>query len=318
MMKWYEFKPSDSLFFRGAEPMLAGMEYETTLVFPPSVSVISGAIRTAVLAQRSISISEYWEGHPISESIGKYGKDAPFDITGPFLKYKSEYYVPAPYTWFTVDKENSRKVQIMKAADLEMDVKNRLGLKSSPKLIRWVRHDKEVKSVGGDWISLNGLMENRSKFENGRSIFTSDEIETALFSTEKRTGISIDYQRKVEESKLYNARHIRLKSDVSLVWRIDGDCGLSSSGVLVLGGEQRFGRYRQLDDDPVFPNSGNEYLALSPIPVCEKSRSDLIATGQITYRGGWDLAKQFHKDMKGYYPAGSVFTENVNNCCIPF
>ena len=318
MMKWYEFKPSDTLFFRGAEPMLGGMDYETTLIFPPSASVISGAIRTAVLAQRSIAISEYQIGHPISENIGEFGKDAPFDVTGPFLKYKSDYYVPAPYTWFTADKENSRKIQIIKAVPLETEVKNRLGLKSSPKLIRWVKHNKKIKSVGGNWISLNGLLNNKKKFENGKSIFTSDDIETSLFSTEKRTGISINYQRKVEESKLYSARHIRLKSDVSLLWRIDGDCGLSSSGVLVLGGEQRFGRYRELDHAPVFPDSGNEYLALSPIPVCEKSKSDLIAAGQINYRGGWDLAKQFHKDMKGFYPAGSVFKENINNCCIPF
>jgi len=317
-MKWYEFKPSDTLFFRGAEPMVGGMDYESTLIFPPSVSVISGAIRTSVLAQQSISISEYKNEHPISRQIGEYGKDAPFDVIGPFIRYRSYYYVPAPYTWFTADNKDSRKIRIVSPAPLEPDVKNRLGLKSSPELIGWVQHDSNVKSIGGNWISLNGLISKNKKFENGKSIFMSGNTDTSLFSVEKRTGISIDHQRKVQESKLYNARHIRLKSDVSLLWGIDRDCGLSASGMLVLGGEQRFGRYKELDKVPVFPDSGNEYLALSPIAVNEESKNKLIATGKINYRGGWNLAKQFHKDMTGSYPAGSVFNENVNNCCIPF
>ena len=317
-MKWYEFKPSDTLFFRGAEPMVAGMDYETTLIFPPSVSVISGAIRTSVLAQQSISISEYKNGHPISGQIGEYGKDAPFDVTGPFIRYRSDYYVPAPYTWFTADTKNNRKIRIVKPVPLEADVKNRLGLKSSPELISWVKHDNEIKSIGGNWISLNGVVSGKKKFENGKSIFMSGNPDTSLFSVENRTGISIDPQRKVEESKLYNARHIRLKSDVSLLWGIDRDCGLSATGILVLGGEQRFGGYKELDQAPVFPDSGSEYLALSPIAVNEESKSKLIAAGQISYRGGWDLARQFHKDMTGFYPAGSVFNENINNCCIPF
>ena len=317
-MKWYEFKPADTLFFRGAEPMVGGMDYESTLIFPPSGSVISGAIRTSVLAQQAISISEYRNGHPISRQIGEYGEGAPFDVTGPFIRYRSDYYVPAPYTWFTADSKDRRKIGIAKPAPLESDVKNRLGLKSSPELIGWVKHDNEVKSVGGNWISLNGLISKNKKFENGKSIFMSGNTDTSLFSVEKRTGISIDHQRKVKESKLYNARHIRLKSDVSLLWGIDRDCGLSASGVLVLGGEQRFGRYEELDKAPGFPESGNEYLALSPIAVNEESKNKLISAGKISYRGGWNLAKQFHKDMVGFYPAGSVFSENVNNCCIPF
>lgn len=317
-MKWYEFKPLDTLFFRGAEPMVGGMDYETTLIFPPSVSVISGAIRTSVLAQQSISISEYRNGHSISGQIGEYGKNSPFDVTGPFIKYRSDYYVPAPYTWFTADSKNNRKIMIVKPVPLEADVKNRLGLKSSPELISWVKHDNEVKSIGGNWISLNGLVSGNKKFENGKSIFMSGNTDTSLFSVENRTGISINRQRKVEESKLYSARHIRLKSDVSLLWGIDRDCGLSATGILVLGGEQRFGRYEELDQAPRFPDSGSEYLALSPVAVNEGSKNKLIATGQISYRGGWDLAEQFHKDMTGFYPAGSVFDENINNCCIPF
>ena len=36
---------------------------------------------------------------------------------------------------------------MVRPVPLESDVKNRLGLKSSPKLISWVKHDNEVKSI---------------------------------------------------------------------------------------------------------------------------------------------------------------------------
>ena len=105
---------------------------------------------------------------------------------------------------------------------------------------------------------------------------------------------------------------------VSLIWGLDQDCGLDKKGILTLGGEQRFGAYEELKTSPLFSESGIDYLALSPVLVDQKSSDALIGTGKISYRGGWDLAKQFHKDMRGYYPAGSVFNQNINNCCILF
>ncbi|MBF0201034.1 MAG: hypothetical protein HQK66_06935, partial [Desulfamplus sp.] len=57
---------------------------------------------------------------------------------------------------------------------------------------------------------------------------------------------------------------------------------------------------------------------LSPVEVSKETSAALVASGKIIYRGGWDLARQFHKDMKGYYPAGSVFNSAVDQSCIPF
>ena len=38
-----------------------------------------------------------------------------------------------------------------------------------------------------------------------------------------------------------------------------------------------------------------------------------VATGKIQYLGGWDMKKGFHKPMKGYFPAGSVFNKKLND-----
>ncbi len=317
-MKWYQFTPSDTLFFRGAEPMISGMDYETRLAFPPSVSVISGALRTAVLAQREISISLYKKGDPVSELIGEYGRQAPFKVIGPLIRKDGENYVPAPGTWHFDSSMQGRSVRIIMPLPLGKDLKKRLGLKTSTDLISWVVHENEVKSIGGSWISLKGLRNSKTQFEVGNSIFMPARGLSALFTVEPRTATAIDSRRKVEESKLYSSRHIRLETDVSLIWAIDRPCGLAEKGVLSLGGEQRFGAYEELKCIPDFPESGEQYLALSPVPVNAESIAALIGADEIVYRGGWNLADQFHKDMKGYYPAGSVFTKNVNQCCIQF
>ena len=317
-MKWYQFKPSDTLFFRGAEPMIAGMDYETVLSFPPSVSVISGAIRTAVLAQQGISINAYKSGSPVSERIGAYGGNAPFDVVGPLIRYEGDDFVPAPYTWYYEVGNPLRKINIKKPFVLGSDIRQKLGLKTSTGLMNWVMHENEVKSIGGSWLALKGLLENRDRFEVGKSIFMPARGLAELFAIEARTGIEIDAERNVAESQLYSSRHIRLNANVSLIWGIDRDCGLDKKGVLSLGGERRFGAYGELDQIPDFPESGDQYLCLSPVPVNEQSITALIGTGEIVYRGGWDLAEQFHKDMMGYYPVGSVFSKNINQCCVPF
>lgn len=317
-MIWYQFKPSDTLFFRGAEPLIGGINYETTIAFPPATSVISGAVRTAVLAQKSVSIQEYKNGHDVSAAIGPYGKKAPFNVVGPLIRYRDDDFVPAPYTWFTEKNNQHDKINIIKPFNLETGLKERLGLKASSDLINWVSHENEVKTIGGGWISLKGLLAGKKRFENGKSIFISGTANSDLFAIEERTGIAFDSKRVILESQLYTSRHVRLKEAVSLIWGIDRDCELDKKGILTLGGEQRFGAYSKLNDPPLFPETGNAYLSLAQVPINEETGNALIGTGKINYRGGWDLAKQFHKDMIAYYPAGSVFNQNVNHCCIKF
>lgn len=317
-MRWYEYQPSDTLFLRGAEPMVSGTSFETTQIFPPSVSVISGAIRTAVLAQKQVSIRQYKKGNPVWEKIGKFGEQAPFKVLGPFLKYQGTFFVPAPFTWFTENKFTDTLICVKEAKPLDSGTQDRLGLKSSSPRIGWTRHHKEVKSVGGNWVDLDKLLKENRTYENGKSIFLSRDADTSLFSMEERTGIAMDSKRNVLEGRIYTARHIRLKPGVSLVWGIDNSCGLEPKGVLSLGGEQRFGRYREIEDQFQFSKTGNRYLALSPVPVTLETSQVLVGSGKVIYRGGWDLAKQFHKEMTGFYPAGAVFTQNVDDLCVPF
>ena len=323
-MKWYQYSPSDTLFLRGSEPMVSGTSYETVQLFPPPVSVITGALRTAVLAQKQVSIHQYRKGHDVDGLIGKYGEPAPFKVIGPLLSVRSRLLMPAPYTWFvetppeTGNEPHHPEVHVLETKSLDKDIVSGLGLTSATRLTGWVRHFHEIKPVGGSWVSVAETLKGNRVFVEGETIFSPGNSAARLFETEERLGIGMDPFRRVNEGQLYLARHIRLHKDVSIVWAIDRDIGLTSEGVLSLGGEQRFGRYCQIDAGFEFPIKGHRYLALSPVEVNESTHADLIASGKIVYRGGWNLARQFHKEMKGYYPAGAVFSAPVDHACIAF
>jgi CRISPR-associated protein Cmr3 len=57
-------------------------------------------------------------------------------------------------------------------------------------------------------------------------------------------------------------------------------------------------------------------MSLCPVKINKNIEDKLISTGKILYTGGWDLKKGFHKPMSPFYPAGTVFSENINNTLI--
>ncbi|HOV63868.1 MAG TPA: type III-B CRISPR module-associated Cmr3 family protein, partial [Spirochaetia bacterium] len=70
-------------------------------------------------------------------------------------------------------------------------------------------------------------------------------------------------------------------------------------------------------DGPEFRDTATGlYLSLSPIEAHAETNNTVVATGKIQYVGGWDLRIGFHKPMKGYFPAGSVFSRAVSEQCI--
>jgi CRISPR-associated protein Cmr3 len=54
-------------------------------------------------------------------------------------------------------------------------------------------------------------------------------------------------------------------------------------------------------------------LSLSIIEGTDEANHAVVATGKIQYLGGWDLHKGFHKPMRGFFPAGTVYNKKLNN-----
>ena len=317
MLDWYRFKPVDTLFFRGSEPMILGENHSATSIFPPTPNTIAGAMRTAVLIQNSIDFKKYkdksFKDEKIISSIGRYSNKPPFDVIGPLFLYENEIFIPAPYSWYPyswymdsdykkiLDKELKAKVKPIKSFLLYSDL-----IKTNKERLFWAKPDKnELVSMGGYWIGFDDFVQGKDEFDLYNITYFVD--------FEQRTGIALNDNRTVKDGHVYSFNHARLKEGCEIVFGINKELPIDSEGILKLGAEQRFGMYKRLKINVELPNSNcNTYLSLSVSPKSDKANKSIIATGKILYFGGWDLAKGFHKPMIGYFPAGSVFDEKID------
>lgn len=296
MFYFYSFQPNDTIFFRGSEPMSMGEHHDSTLNFPPPIHTIAGAIRTYFFKKDK---AKY-------EKLINLGKEKPgFNIVGPFFKLDDKVYVPAPYLWFrekqkykeSIDKDE--KVKVIKAKRIKKGI-----IKSSAKDMYWAKGNSELETIGGSWIAYDDLM--------GKEVVNLRTIED-FYETEPRVGIALNPNRSVRTHHIYSFTHCRLKKGVSLIFGIDVE-DLGGEGVLFLGAEQRFGWYKRENFDLDLNKQGNYFMSLSLISGSKEANESVVATGKIVYLGGWDLSKGFHKPMKGYFPAGTVFNKKLDNC----
>ncbi|MCB4205240.1 hypothetical protein LF845_09750 [Deferribacterales bacterium Es71-Z0220] len=299
MNSWYTFEPVDTLFFRGSEPMIMGENHTSNFNFPPPAHTIEGAIRTYFY---------HLDKKGYSEIIRLGEKKGSFNVIGPFFKEDGKIFVPAPYSWFIekqeekTDTENESKVtKVIKSYKVSTNL-----IQTSNNETYWVKpSEKDVETLGGRWLLLSDLISNKEKVEVRNS---SD-----FFVQEYRTGIALEKNRKVREGHIYAFVHARLKEKVSIVFGIDKDLPLEHSVTITLGAEQRFGKLKRIANNINFENDGSMYMNLSIFEANDEANKHIVATGKPLYLGGWDLAKGFHKPMRGFFPAGSVFTKKLDN-----
>jgi len=309
-MDWYAFYAAGTLLFKGAEPVDMGVDHNASHIFPPPPQTIVGALRTAVLVQNGIPFENYYKKDVpfnILSVIGETGNPYPFQVSGPLFRIGEQIFVPAPFCWFMDKAEwKNETVQVLRARVFRAQpTKSRL-IKGEDETPFWVKEGRgEMFSLGGSWLKLENLFSTEETLE----IFKSNYF----YATEPRTGIALNRNRSVRQGHLYTFIHVRLKPDVALAFGTDVKLPLSNKGFLKLGAEQRFGRYEKIAE-PFFPeNKTGHFLSLSQVKGSPKANQSVIATGKIQYIGGWDLKKGFHKPMQGFFPAGSVFSENIHS-----
>ena len=326
-MKWFTFAPVDTLYVRGAEPMEMGADHSASSIFPPPVYTIQGAIRTAYLTYNNINYKDYKGGkcnNGIYDTIGKHDGKCPFNVIGPLFIEKEVVFIPAPYTWFSEPFDsvkytghNPPKVKLLIAKKvIDSSLLSLLCTKNTE--IYWAKGDNaEVKSLGGNWININDICKNE-----GQEIYVYSN--DYFYLKEPHTGIALTKNRYAREHHLYTFVHSRLKQSVKILFGIDKDNVLSDIDILKVGAEQRFGKLEKFNKDLLDKlfirqqSNNSQFLALSTVEGTQCSNNSVIATGKIQYFGGWDIAKGFHKPLKGYYPAGTVFNKKINENCISF
>ncbi len=304
-MNWYSFKPADTLFFRGAEPMNIGENHTATANFPPPARTMEGALRTAILKQNIIPIDQYYDNNidgELLDIIGPADKKAGFSVVGPLFEQDKMIYVPAPYSWyFDKDDGKEEKVKIYKSRLIKTSL-----VKTSLKNLFWAKGEKcELKTLGGKWISLYDLYSEKN-------IVSGKEIH-CFYDVENRTGIALDSNRSVRAHHLYSFSHARLNKNVNLIFGVDKNLPISDTGVLNLGAEQRFGLYTKIPDINFSKGNSDLFMSVSQTAGTEQANESVVATGKIQYQGGWDMKKGFHKPMTGFFPPGSVFNDKLND-----
>lgn len=334
-MIWIQYRPVDTLFIRGGEPMEAGVHHESSTEFPPPPSVLSGAIRTALLYQNNCKISDYYAGtlaDPLMNQLGEAGESAPFSVTGPlFLKKqqgkgKDIVLIPAPYTWFSTAPETALEGEtaLIISNLLTKEVLDELKITASSMPLLWAGPAQEatgkeknpLKSLGQCWVDINILASPPKALHWGENIFAPE----SLWSSEIRTGIALETNRTVKTGHLYSARHTRLNPGIEMLFSVDTPLSLETNGILTLGGEQRCGEYQILDENAVtFPKikDATQFMSLGLLEANEKIKKLVIATGKTRQIGGWNMKKHFHKPTTTYLPGGTVLNMNFNNQLIP-
>lgn len=318
---WYELTPLDTLFLRGSEPMEAGQAASAPL-FPPPVSVIQGAIRTAVLKERGIAFADYKAAKipgEILQAIGECGSEAPFSVTAVVVKKGGTVYAPAPATWHVDVREKPKSGRdysglAVTVAGTCQDDASRLAILSSSGFVPLVVAEHDVLPLSNCWVDIT-LFSRAAVVFGERDVLTNSE----LFAIENRIGIAIDRKRKVDEGKLYSAHHVRLHNDVTLLVAVDKEVGLAREGILQLGGEQRKSRYEWLAQPPCLPPAASKasYVVLAPVLATSGLLDKIVAAYRPVSTAGWDLSKGFHKPSTTWLPAGSVFSEHINASCVP-
>jgi len=313
MTDWYSFTPQDTLFFRGAEPANMGESHTASMVFPPPAHTIVGALRTATLIQNNVSFSDYNNGicaPGIIEAIGKSGEACPFGILGPFFLLEGKVWVPCPFIWFSEKTDEKKSKSRLREITVSTPVKNSLVKAASGEKLFWAKGNN-LETLGGDWVCLDelGTAADEKNIRTGGDFFVS----------ENHTGIALDVKdkrRMAREGHLYSFVHARLCEGVKLVFGVNRKLPLNDSGVLKLGAEQRFGEYKKMGDMAFQAGSSGLFMTLSILAGDGETNRHCVATGRISYFGGWDLHRGFHKQMKGYFPPGSVFDKKINDQCI--
>lgn len=274
---WLKLVPNDVLFFRGTEPFNAGETGYVRSQFPPSPTVIQGAIRTGLLEANGVSIKDYVNRderlqaeHPrLLELVGSPGhgfeasrkhafagyKPATLDLVGPFVAVGDEVLIPAPSD--LARPKGAQSAGVVYLAPSDDTILSDLG---RIRLIRPVTqgNGQAVETVKDAWLRLNER--TLQAYLTGQELETGDLVELTVsynrrtlegridenarrrVHMEAKVGLALqEKSRTAVEGMLYYISPLRFGDDVSLLVGIRNDLGeLKLPDFLALGGEGRF------------------------------------------------------------------------------
>jgi CRISPR-associated protein Cmr3 len=328
----------DTWFFRESRPHDALGFSELASLFPPPVRTLAGALRTYIGERIGIdwqTLSSPLASFDFISALGDSDGLGRLQLNGPWIVHQGQRLYPAPLYLM----HQGTAIQRLRVGK---PVRCDLGHVRLPELAPGL---KGYKTLEQRWLTGSGL----AKCLNG-GVPAHDEIVTStqLFSHEARLGIARDNPfRKVQDGKLYQTRHLRIKDEVHI--ELDArqvDAALIESwlnpaypAMLRLGGEGRMASLvPQSQREPlpraeaataaqtvllhfITPADFNGEMFPEHFKKIERNgqtvwQGDLnglsltieaAVIGKVHREGGWDMRRHRPHAVKSYLPAGSAW-----------
>lgn len=309
-------QPLDTLFFRDGKPFARGDETWADSTFPPSPSVLYGALRTALATLPGMEI-------PFSQVADKLGADR-LRIQHIFYNIGDRNYLPLPLDLvaYTTDKsEVTQPVYLLQAS-------KRASIVSSEKsFIKYFLHPKDFQIAE----NLTGGLLNTTELRlylNGETEETHARKLSNHLKAEPKVGIGRDNNLKsAEEGLLYRVDMKRLQDlEIRMIIDVDQTSTAIDKAVVALGGETKLSRFRIIEQTgnlkvppPALKNGSFKiYLSTPAFFTANGWQPDLkrlginatlvaASIGKPQPIGGFDLQLNKPKPMLKAVPAGSVY-----------
>lgn len=328
----------DTWFFRESRPHDAVGASELSSLFPPPIRTLAGALRTLIGDQLDINWTTLKSATQADFNFVAELGDAQglgeLCLNGPWINFDEQRLYPAPL--YLMQKGNE-----LKRLALGSSVRCDLGSVRLPAL---PKGSQGFKNLEQHWITDEGMRRCLEGHVPTDKIYSSDD----LFSHEARLGIARDNAtRSVEDGKLYQTQHLRLKEDVSVglllknLSTVAKDILTQPNTLLRLGGEGRMAALETKHQAQALPfvntNSnakvegfllhfltaadfegemfpkGFEKITVEGLTVWQGVINDIdmriesAVVGKVHREGGWDMQKHQPSPVKSYIPAGSAW-----------
>ncbi len=303
--------PFDTFFFRDGKPFTMGDDSWADGIFPPSPSVIYGALRTAW-------ISEKLDGF-VDKNIEESKN---LSIKGIFVEFNNNSIaLPVPRD-LVHEKGNKNNKSILQ---LQL---NKAFCKNAPSMIAMPLQHKFVEE-----FASNSLIKYQP-YERYLKGVASVQVEEDYLIEESKIGIGRQFDtRTSEEGSLYRVDMKRFKNEeTSIIVECEG-LDFVSNSFFRIGGEGKVASYNAVADGhtdidaPMSLNNNRFKICLSTPSIFDKGwlpdwinetsfegeykalKLKLIATvlGKPVNVGGFDVKLKKPKTMYKAIPAGSVY-----------
>lgn len=320
-MRALKLSPLGPLTFR--KPAYFGIGSVADSYRLPTISMLNGALRTAIGNEIGVNWREYATNKGKDEwyrILGKPSAEPPFTVSHPFLIIDGKWFFKAPFNVIVAEKSGSHEAIFL---PFETDVEH-IPVKL-PKLIAFDGRQRKEKEVFISAEMLSKLMDPAGQWtpvERGRDFVFAEDVTTVIWHTGikvSRESGTVDKGDSGKKGFMFRLMLVEFQEGVEIgvvVNGLDGVVDNLNGSDIILGAKGGMVRVSVSDEIPVDINkSGSKLWILysgTPAddppwkPLFSKKPDGAALQGKHIHTG-FDMAKRDGKPTVIYLPPASTF-----------